>query len=53
MLDIPMCLPNTYKYKISVERHQSLLLNNCYLKATCFDSFESSSGPSWNRSKII
>jgi len=29
------------------------LLYNCYLWATCFDSLESSSGPTKNRSKVI
>jgi len=28
-------------------------LNNYYLRVTRFDSLESSSGPPWNRSKII
>jgi len=28
------------------------LLYNCYLRATCFDSLESSSGPTKHRSKV-
>ena len=40
MLVIPMCFPNTYKYKPSVETHP-FLLNDYYLRSTFFDSFES------------
>jgi hypothetical protein len=40
-----------HKYKISVKTNH--LLYNYYLWATCFDSLESSSGPTKNRSKVI
>jgi len=38
---------------MSVKTHQFLLSNNYYLRATCFDFLESSSGSPWNQSKII
>ena len=39
------------KYKISVKTQKFITYS--YFRATCFDSFESSSGPSRNRSKFI
>jgi len=45
MLVVPMCLSNICKYKILVKTQSFIILYNYYLRATCFDSLESSSGP--------
>jgi len=51
MFVIPMSLYNIYVYK-NQSKHNHLL-NNYYLWATCFDSIESSSGPTKKSSKFI
>jgi hypothetical protein len=46
----PLLMHTNIKYQ---SKHTSFLLNNYYLRATCFDSLEPSSSPPWNRSKIF
>ena len=48
-LVIPMCLSNTYTVR-SISQNTTVYYIKYYFKTTCFDSFESSSGPSRNRS---
>jgi len=53
LMTVTICAQiSTHKYKISVI-NTTVLFYNCYSRATCFDSVESSSGPPRNRSKII
>ena len=47
-----MCLSNTY-IVLDISQNIAAYYIKYYFRATCFDSFESSSGPSRNRSKFI
>jgi len=47
-----MCLSNTLD-SIKYQTKHSSLSQKYYFRATCFDSFESSSDPSRNRSEFI
>ena len=47
---IPMCFTNTYNFNVS-HTHTNYYTIQVYLWATCFDSFQSSSGPTKSESK--
>ena len=51
-LVIPTCLSNTYIVQ-NISQNTTVYYIKYYFRATCFDSFESSSGPSRNRSKFL
>jgi hypothetical protein len=52
MQDIPLCFQNNI-WHTNWQSNTAVFITIYNLRATCFDSFESSSGPSMNRNKTI